>query len=133
MLFPAWIVSLFTPNPVLAAIASSTVPKVDRAKLESLRGAHIRKLPKWTRKVFRLTRKLLFGSKSSSSNLASVVDNRSQIVRKSLVRSLAIMVLFAAFAVTLLKWEDVYQTIRLKREIGREMQYREVECFNLII
>lgn len=121
MVIPLLLTSLLGVEPAAAKSIVQSVVTPDRVALDSIRTQQLRVLPKWLRKIYRISRKLLSGSVKGSNGAAG--DN---VMLPALVRSTLIITVGIVLATVMLRWEDFSQTRRLKKEIHREMKYREV-------
>eukprot|EP01033_Poteriospumella_lacustris_P012924 gene12924-9244_t len=120
MVIPLLLTSLLGVEPAAAKSIVQSVVTPDRAALDSMRTQQLRVLPKWLRKIYRISRKFLSGSVKGSNGASG--DN---VMLPALVRSTLIITVGIVLATVMLRWEDFSQTRRLKKEIHREMKYRE--------
>jgi hypothetical protein len=126
MVIPLLLTSLLGVEPAAAKSIVQSVVTPDRAALDSMRTQQLRVLPKWLRKIYRISRKFLSGSVKGSNGATG--DN---VMLPALVRSTLIITVGILLATVMLRWEDFSQTRRLKKEIHREMKYREVSLGRL--
>lgn len=123
MIIPVLLSSFLGMQPATAKSVVQSVVSPERVALDSMRTQQFRVLPKWLRKIYRIGRKFLSGS-VKGSNGAVGGDN---VMLPALVRSSLIITVGIVLATVMLRWEDFAQTRRLKKEIHREMKYREVK------
>lgn len=117
------LISIFQVSPAMAKPISRALSGSDKLKVGTIRSAELQSMPKWIRKLFRIWRKLFAGSFGRIDKFGNKANN---IPWKSVARVAVIIIAALTLSTVMLKWEDFSQTSRLKNEIKREVQYREV-------
>jgi hypothetical protein len=117
------LISIFQVSPAMAKPISRALSGPNKLKVDAIRSAELQSMPKWIRKLFRILRKLFAGSFGRIDKFGNKANN---IPWKSVARVAVIFIAALTLSTVMLKWEDISQTSRLKNEIKREVQYREV-------
>lgn len=125
IVFQVILVSVFHVNPVLAAAVSVGSSSTQRSKAlkASSRAAAVAGLPKW----YRVLRKMFLGASGKSVKSLKTGETRFDgSSTTTFISSMLLIVVGVFFASFLVRWEEDSEFKRMKKEVARENEYREV-------